>query len=206
MAKSIYPGQGRLMCDGSWGRCEAEAKWVSAWSCALCVNCSHQMNYLPSGKLRRMPLAGGFVRRRFLPWNPGYAIKNKAEKDALIAAGAPLPELSSLIGNYAHVQFIELCQSRRESGREYITADELAGIVGLDADKLCRLLDLALLAPEKVQELVDRGAVDRGFVETYGKNRAPMDEVMLMFKEVAFHYQKGIRLDKRNFVDRAMGC
>jgi hypothetical protein len=195
--KSIYPGQGRLMCDGSWGRCEADANWVSAWRCALCTSCSHQMNNLPSGQLRRIPLAGGFVRKRFSPWNPIYAIKNKAEKDALVAAGAPMPELSSLIGNYAYMRFIELCQSCRESGRNYITADELAPILGLDADQLCRLSDLALLAPDEVRQLVYRGTVDRGFLETFAKNRAPMNELMPMFKEIASHYQKGIRLDGR---------
>jgi hypothetical protein len=113
-----------------------------------------------------------------------------------------LPELSGLIGNYAYVRFVELCESPRESGREYIAADELADILNLDADQLCRLSDLALLAPEEVQELVNRGAVDRAFVETYGKNRAPMNEVMPMFKEIASHYSKGIRLDKRSKIVR----
>ena len=196
--KKIYPGQGRLVCDGLWGRCEAEAKWVSAWSCALCTGCIRQMNYLPSGGLRRIPLAGGFVRKRFSKWKPIYAIKNKAEKDALIAAGVPLPELANLIGNYAYLNFIRLCEAPCEPGREYIAADELAEILGLDADQLCRLYDLALLTPEQVQGLMDGRSVSRGFVDTFGKNRAPMNEVMPMFKEIASHYLKGIRLDKRS--------
>jgi hypothetical protein len=196
--KSIYPGQGRLMCDGLWGRCEADAKWVSAWRCALCTSCVHQMNNLPSGELRRIPLAGGFVRKRFSPWNPTYATKNKAEKDALVAAGVPLPELANLIGNYAYLNFIRLCESRCEPGKEYIAADELAEVLNLDADQLCRLSDLALLTPVQVQELMDGGSVSRGFVETFGKDRAPMNEVMPMFKEIASHYLKGIRLDKRS--------
>jgi hypothetical protein len=193
MPKSVYPGQGRLMCDGSWGRCEADAKWISAWSCALCSDCSQKMNYLPSGQVRRVPLAGGFVRKRFCTWNPAHAIKNKAEKDALIAGGAPMPELSNLIGNYAYVRFIELCKSPGQ----YLTADELAPILNLDADQLRSLHDLALLGPDEVRELVDDGAVERGFIETYAKNRAPMNELMPMFKEIASHYQKGIRLDGR---------
>jgi hypothetical protein len=191
--KTIYPGQGRLMCDGSWGRCEAEAKWVSAWRCALCPSCRDQMNYFPSGGLRRIPLAGGFIRKRFWTWNPAYSAKTEVEKDALIANGAPIPEVADLIGNSAYVRFIRLC----ECPREYITAVELAEIFALDADQFCKLLDLSSFAPEQMRELIDQGFVDRGFVETYMKNRPPMGAVMPMLKEVAAHYVKGIRLDRR---------
>lgn len=43
MAK-IYPGLGRMMCWGKWGKCEADAKWRHArW--ALCDECYDNLYY-----------------------------------------------------------------------------------------------------------------------------------------------------------------
>ena len=78
--KSIYPGQGRLMCDGSWGRCEADAHWVSALRCALCSSCSHQMNNLPSGKSRRVPWQVGSFAGASCHGTPHMRSKTKPRK------------------------------------------------------------------------------------------------------------------------------
>jgi hypothetical protein len=142
-------------------------------------------------------------RRRFRPKTifavePYIRDQEQSGERRIVAAGAPVPELASPIGNYAYLKFIKLCESSCEPDKAYIAADELAEIFGLDADQLRELLDLALFTPEQVRELIDQGAIDRGFVETFVKNRPPMNIVMPMLKEIASHYVKGIRLDKLN--------
>jgi hypothetical protein len=79
MAK-IYPGLGRMMCWGKWGKCEADAKWRHArW--ALCDECYDNLYYY-KGKPRRSPPPNGLIRPRFYTWNPAHTERRLAERDA----------------------------------------------------------------------------------------------------------------------------
>src|SRR5258708_13762092 len=89
----IYPGLGRMMCWGKWGKCEADAKWRHArW--ALCDEC-HENLYYYKGKPRRIPPPNGLIQPRFYKWNPAHAewrlAQKIAEAKARLAEPTPVP-------------------------------------------------------------------------------------------------------------------